>query len=316
LDITYLGAGGFLIRWRGHSIMTGPFYSNPGFLRAGLGLPISPDAPTIRRLLPDVHEVEAILVGHAHYDHLMDTAYVAQHLAPDAVVYGSDTARNILASLPIPVVSLEGDAGDAQHDGTWHDVAGPAIRVLALRSEHAPHWGPIKLMSGRVTTPRKTLPCNAYGWKEGQTLAYVIELVNPDGSVGLRLHYQDTASTPPFGFPPPSIGAVDVDLLCAASFANVRGYPEGILQRVRPRAVVLAHWEDFFRDAAAPPRVVRFTDGAALAHRLDATGIEWHTPYPGARVDVCPRPAASSEDTPRAAEIALPPRSLNGPSSF
>lgn len=65
-------------------------------------------------------------------------------------------------------------------------------------------------------------------------------------------------------------------------------YPERLLERLRPRAVVLAHWDDFFRDADDPPLIVRATDGEALAQHLDAIGIPWHTPYPGARFEVCP----------------------------
>jgi L-ascorbate metabolism protein UlaG (beta-lactamase superfamily) len=289
LMLQYLGAGGFLLRWRGHAIMTGPFYSNPGFLRVGLGFPIAPDADVIERHLPDVSDVEAILVGHAHYDHLMDTVYVAEHRAPRATVYGSNTVKNLLAGRRIPVVSLEPDAGDDATEGVWHDVAGGAIRVMALRSEHAPHFGPIKLFGGAVDEPQSSLPCNAYGWKEGQTLAYVVDFLDADRSVALRLHYQDSASTPRLGFPPPSVDGVDVTLLCAASFANVDGYPEELLARVHPRAVVLAHWEDFFRDADDPPRVVRATHGAELARRLDAIGVAWHTPVPGATITVCPR---------------------------
>src|SRR5262249_50541930 len=115
LELTYLGAGGFLMRWNGHAIMTAPFYSNPGLLQVGLGLPIAPNTKRIDAHLPPLDDVEAILVGHAHYDHLMDAVYVAETHAPRAVFYGNETMAHILASqeeLRGRVVALDAQAGD------------------------------------------------------------------------------------------------------------------------------------------------------------------------------------------------------------
>ena len=85
LELRYLGAGGVLMRWNGHAILTAPFYSNPGLLQVGMGLPISPNAERIDAHLPAIDDVEAILVGHSHYDHLMDAVYVAEATAPSAM---------------------------------------------------------------------------------------------------------------------------------------------------------------------------------------------------------------------------------------
>jgi len=49
LELRYLGTGGVLMRWNGHAIMTAPFYSNPGLLQVGLGLPISPNTERMIR---------------------------------------------------------------------------------------------------------------------------------------------------------------------------------------------------------------------------------------------------------------------------
>src|SRR5262249_48777822 len=153
LELSYLGAGGFLMRWRGHAIMTAPFYSNPGLLQVGLGLPITPNTERIDRHLPPLDDVEAILVGHAHYDHLMDAVYVAEAHAPRAVFYGNDTMAHILASRPRlhgRVVALDTQAGDWWQAGGWQYVADRSIRFMALRSEHAPHFLGIKMFGGSV----------------------------------------------------------------------------------------------------------------------------------------------------------------------
>lgn len=291
LELTYLRAGGFLMRWGEQTIMTAPFYSNPSFLRTGLAT-IAPDEARIRANMPALHEherVAAMLVGHAHYDHLMDAAWIVEHLLPSTIIYGSTTAKNLLASRPVKVVSVEAARSDAWSEHGWQPLDGTTIRILPLTSEHAPHLGPIKLYGGTQDTPRATLPSSAGGWVEGQTLAYVIDFRRADGSTALRLHYQDSASTPPLGFPPAPLKDIDVSLLCAASFDNVPNYPTLLLHTLAPRAVVLAHWEDFFSPPSDPPQIVRATDGVELARRLDATHLPWFTPNPGTVFHVCPR---------------------------
>ncbi len=297
LEITYLGVGGFLIRWNGHAILTAPFYSNPGLLQVGLGLPIAPNTNRIDAHLPRVDDVEAILVGHAHYDHLMDVVYVAETRALRAVLYGNETMAHILASrgrLRGRVITLDAAAGDWWQPGRWQYVADRSIRFMALRSEHAPHFLGIKMFGGDVPKDLDRLPRSAYGWKEGQTFAFLIDFLGADGSVRLRLHYQDAASNPPAGFvPPPATAAtepVDVAILCVASFGEVNDYPEAIVRQLQPRTVVLGHWESFFRSPDLPLQAVPLTDTKTFALRLtDALPIggRWYTPRPNATLRIC-----------------------------
>jgi hypothetical protein len=299
LELTYLGAGGFLMRWNGRAILTAPFYSNPGLLQVGLGLAIAPNTRRIDAHLPALDAVEAILVGHAHYDHLMDAVYVAETHALGAVLYGNETMAHILASrerLRGRVVALDAEAGDWWQPGRWQYVADRSIRFMALRSEHAPHFLGIKMFGGSVAKDLDQLPRSAYGWKEGQTFAFLIDFLGADGTVRLRLHYQDAASDPPAGFvPPPAAAAtepVDVAILCLASFAQVRDYPEAIVRQLQPRTVVVGHWEDFFRSPDLPLQAVPLTDTKMFAVRLtDAlpAGARWYTPRPNATLRICRR---------------------------
>jgi len=323
LELTYLGVGGFLMRWNGHAIMTAPFYSNPGLLQVGLGLPIAPNTKRIDAHLPPLDEVEAILVGHAHYDHLMDAVYVGETHATRAVLYGNETMAHILASrerLRGRVVALDAEAGDWWQPGHWQYVADGSIRFMALRSEHAPHFLGIKMFGGSVDADLDRLPRSAYGWKEGQTFAFLIDFLGADGRVRLRLHYQDAASNPPAGFAPPPESSpsdfaahsgpersgpaarvptagpavaepVDVAVLCVASFGEVDDYPEAIVRQLQPHTVVLGHWESFFRSPDLPLKAVPLTDTKTFALRLtDAlpAGARWYTPRLNATLRICP----------------------------
>jgi Beta-lactamase superfamily domain len=296
VELTYLGVGGFIIRHGGHAIMTAPFYSNPGLVRSLLGFPIEPEPARIAQFLPPVDDVEAILVGHAHYDHLMDAIHIAETSAPRATFYGSDTMAHLVHARPplrSRTVSLEPIAGDSQTPGQWQPLARGAMRVMALRSEHGPQFLGIKAFGGTVERDLDALPRTAYGWKEGQTLAFLIDVLGADGRPALRFHYQDAPSNPPFGFPPPIASvdarAVDVSLLCVAAFNEVQRYPEGLMEALQPRHVVLAHWENFF-SRRSPPAALPFLDTRMFSTRLTNAlppDARWHTPLPGAKLRFC-----------------------------
>jgi hypothetical protein len=286
-SLQYLGVGGWLIRHRGAALLTAPFYSNPGLVRVGLGW-IHADTVRIQRFLPDVSDVESILAGHGHYDHLMDVPHVASR-APRATVYASETARHQLAAAGLSkqrVVRLNEAAGDATTPGQWVWVSDGRMRFMALHADHAPHAFGIELYEGfRERTPGFA-PYWAGNWRTGRTFAFLIDLLDEDGGIALRIHYADAASKPPNGFVPPEVLAersVDLAILCPPGFEQVDDYPEGILANVRPLYALLGHWEDFFRPQS-DLRVVPTLDLPKFVQRLSASGVPdlaWSIPEPG-----------------------------------
>lgn len=309
VTIEYLGAGGFAIRLGDQALLTAPFYSNPSFLRVGLGLPIAPNLERIpdRPPLLESANVVGVLVGHAHYDHLMDVPAVLQKWGLASVpVYGDETALHLLANdeWTGPAFPVNDSGGTWRRRGTWLHPPAPAgqqpplsrFRVMPLLSEHAPHMAfGIKLFQGHVE-PGVDRPRDAYDWKEGQTWGFLIDVLADDGATPLlRIHYQDSASNPELGWPPRELlveRRVDLALFCAASFALVREHPQAILRELEPRHALAAHWEDFSRDPEAPPRVVPLTDMRELLARLRSTltAGRFSVPMRGAqlRFAVCP----------------------------
>jgi hypothetical protein len=296
LTLEYLGAGGWLIRLGDAAILTAPFFSNPDMLDVGLGM-IEPDTVAIERYLPPVGDIDALLVGHGHYDHLMDVPYVLRALAPEARMYGSRTAVNLLLGdpelAPDRLVSVEETAGDRERPGEWHRTQDGRIRFMALRSGHAPHFLGIHLYEGQLEEPASQLPERAGGWVEGTPMAYLIDMLSPSGEVVYRIHYQDAASTPPAGFPPSPIEMdgipLDLAILCAPGYEQVDDYPEEILEHLNPRHVLVGHWEDFFRSREENLSGVPSTDLEGFLRRMEAglpDGAQWSIPEPGAVVRV------------------------------
>ncbi|MBI3799021.1 MAG: MBL fold metallo-hydrolase [Deltaproteobacteria bacterium] len=245
--------------------------------------------------------MSAILVGHAHYDHLMDIPYIAQERAPHATIYGSLTMKNILAAiLPAArLVALDREAAEpAKMPGKWESIPGTKIRIMAIKSQHAPHvclfqrHGCIKVFTGEVAAPLDRLPKTAWGWKEGQTIAYLIDFLDNTGAVKFRIYYQDAASAPPWGFPPTSEleiqTPVDLAILCVPGFKYVQGYPQGIIQWIKPRFVILTHWEDFSRPRTGDPSNLRVvpdgSDPTIFIKQIEEAlpTATWLMPRPGA----------------------------------
>lgn len=290
VELTFLGVAGWLIRKGDAAVLTAPLFSNPSLLEAGLQ-PIQADPDRIEAHLPDVSDVSAILVGHGHYDHLMDVPYVATERAPRAVVYGNRTTAHQLAPFGLGPgrmrVIEDRELGDVERAGRWIDVA-PGVRIMALRSDHAPHFAGIVLYSGERTRDMPQGPASANEWLDGETVAFLVDLLNDDGSVGLRVYFQDAVAAPPFGLVPPledGVG-VDVALIVPATYAEVDWHPEALLESARPRHVLLCHWEDFFEPPSQPPEAVPFTrlpDFVDRMRRALPEGAGWHLPVPGTR---------------------------------
>lgn len=272
LQMRYLGAGGVLLKRGDDAIVTAPFFTNPSIARVAFAT-VHPDTQQVDRFLRPIAtalgNVDAILVGHAHYDHLLDLAYARRSYLPQAKIYGSRTMKNTLAPVgdiaAADVIALDAATGAVDRLGPWTYAAHRRLRFMALDSEHAPIFLHLKFSEGEYTQPLAELPQRATDWREGKTLAFVIDFLRADGTVDFRVHYQDAASTPPLGFPPDIDGRrVDVAILCVPGFDQVEGYPRGIVERTRPRYVVGIHWENFFRTIPDDP------DDLALVPTLDA----------------------------------------------
>ena len=87
-------------------------------------------------------------------------------------------------------------------------------------------------------------------WKVGQTFAYVIDILDKDKNIIFRIHYADAASEPEGGYLPQGLQdqkkPIDLSILSLGGFDKVDNYPEGIVENLKPKFVLVGHWEDFF----------------------------------------------------------------------
>lgn len=266
--VQYLGVGGVLITHGDDVVLTAPLYSNPNLLEFLMDHEVRTDTALVDKLLPaGAAKAKAIVVGHSHYDHLMDVPYVALHGAKGAKIYGSETTRHLLAEI-LPdlkkvgsdVVALDGQAHDPhRQQGEWVDVS-PTIRLMAILSEHSDQTAanllgvslPFHFGRGKVDKDRSELPRTTSQWAEGTVFSYVIDFRDPSGKKTVfRIYYQDSGANKDIGYLPDHVKrdgkAVDLAILCVGGvFDRLTRHPEGILEDTRPRFALLTHWEDFF----------------------------------------------------------------------
>lgn len=231
VQVRFLGVGGFMVRLGRDAFMTTPLYSNPSLFEIAGEAEIPPRTERIKKFHRPTtrpEDIKAILVGHAHYDHLMDVVPVWNGLLHRPPIYGSLTMRNILVGYdsengPVKngsAVALDdpnGPFGDAvdyqtckepqpcegcsaaeecphhqQVQGKWVEVPKSRIRVLALCGAHPQQFAGIHKWPGCLKVPRTAPPLFPRDYPEGRVLAYLIDFLDrPGGKPVFRVYYQD-----------------------------------------------------------------------------------------------------------------------------
>ncbi len=84
LSLQWLGTAGFAITFEGTTIVTDPFLSRASFGHVARSRPLAIDSTLAPRFVP---RCDAVLMGHTHFDHALDTPAIAK--ATGCTVYGS-----------------------------------------------------------------------------------------------------------------------------------------------------------------------------------------------------------------------------------
>lgn len=300
VEITYLGVGGWLIRRGGSAVLTAPLFSNPSLLRAGFDT-IAPDPARIDGMLDsvgvDLTDVSVILSGHGHYDHLMDVPYVMKRRAPGARFLLNRTSAHQLAAWGIAdrLLVVDDSAGDAESAGRWIRVGD--VRVMPLRSSHAPQFAGQALYRGERVQDMTERPRLATEWLDGRSHAYLVDFLESERVV-FRVYYHDAVAAEPMGLVPDSLllfeddehRRVDLALLVPSTYPEVPFHPEAAVDDLRPRHVLLGHWEAFFGSPFEEPEPLFLNDYGHFIDRLEralravsAEPIGWHMPVVGTR---------------------------------
>ncbi|GGC93753.1 MBL fold metallo-hydrolase [Undibacterium terreum] len=231
--VTFLGVATLLIDDGETAIMTDGFFTRPGRMTVLTG-EVAPDPALIAQTLKraGVHQLAAVITGHSHYDHALDSPEVAKQTG--ALLVGSGSTANIGRGWGLPEQSIRTvHGGDELDFGRFH--------LKFIKSQHAPTG----FTGGEIGKPL-TPPARATDYKEGDSYSILVQ----HGQYSLLV--QTSA-----GFVEGALKGVHAD----AVFLGVgtlgmqpeafrQAYWKQVVQTVGARRVFPIHWDDFTRPLA------------------------------------------------------------------
>lgn len=232
--LTWTGVAGVRLGWEGTSIAFDPFVSRPGVFGVVFGRPrIRADLVAER-----FRDLDAVFVGHAHYDHAMDLPAVAA-ASPQAVIHGGRILVELCQRLGVPSERLRVvEPGER--------VAIGEMTVTAVAAAHGRL--PLGRLFNSLTLRGKAAPSTPLRYPQGEVLAYRVE-------VGERSFYvQGSAGLNPAGLETQE--PVDALIACLALRHDTPNYLRLLGERLRPHVLIPCHHDDLFRPLDAAPRGV------------------------------------------------------------
>jgi len=249
-SLVWTGVAGFVFELDGTRIAFDPFVTRPS-LFATLFRRARTDDPAV---VTAFSGLDAVFVGHTHYDHAMDVPAVAA-ASPRAAIHGSRVTTETMRRLGVPparCVTVE--------DGRAVKV-GP-FTVEPIASEHG--LVPLVRFVDRVELPREGVPRTPFRWPRGDVFAWRVEVG------GRSFHLQGSAGL--LDAPLARQRPCDVLVACLAARQGTPGYLARLGERLRPSLLLPCHHDDFFRplsEPAAPIATLRWG-----AFRRDAAALE------------------------------------------
>lgn len=250
LRLTYLGTAGFVLELGGHVIALDPFVTRPG-LWSTLFRPLRTDEELLAEVIPVCHEV---LVGHAHYDHVLDAPALCRRTG--ARLLGGPAVRQVGLAAGLPEEQLVVTEG-------LEDLAAGPFTVRGLPSRHGKVYGRVTL-PGDITAP-PPWPPRLWHLRHGLVLNWWLEVG------GLRVVHVDSAD-----FVEAHLEGLraDVVCLCAIGRHHRPRYLEAVVERLRPRWIVPCHWDTMITPLRAPPELLPGVDLPGFLRDIEAAGVE------------------------------------------
>ncbi len=244
LELEWLGTSGFRLRYANHQLLIDPYVTRVPLRALVSGRATPPRKSLIERY---VGASDAVLIGHSHFDHVLDAPLIAARYG--AKVYGSNSVANLLRLYGLNDSSVVVEPYRIYEIGPFQVTFVPSAHSKLLLGLRVPYDHDISCEHFDELAP------SAFGC--GQVWGIHVRVA------GITLYHQGSAD-----LIDDAVTHRDVDIfLCGiAGRGFSRAYVSRILRKLQPRIIVPHHYDDFFRPLSAP---MKFSPNVRLAGFVD-----------------------------------------------
>ncbi len=242
--------------YQGHQILIDPYFTRPGLRDMLPRRGLVPSREIIQRHVEG--PVDAVLVGHTHFDHALDVPEIARIYQP--TVYGSRSMANLMRASGLERQGVEVEPHRAYEVGPFEVTFVPSLHSKLLLGLAVPWDGDIDpAPAGRL---------GAADYRCGQVYAIHISVA------GTNFYHQGSANLIEDEL---EHSGVDYFLAAISGRGFTADYVARVLRVLAPRTVVPHHYDNFLRPLDAP---VELSFNVGLSRFID----EVQTAQPGVEV--------------------------------
>lgn len=251
VTLTYLGTAGFVLQNQERTVVLDPFLSRPGLLRTLFGR-LTVDEERVQRLIPKADDV---LIGHAHYDHILDAPALCQQTG--ARLIGSRAAMMVGRAAGVPEAQLlEINGHEVIAAGPWRIKGLPSLHGRALFNRVP--------FPGDITSP-PPWPPRLFHLRHGQVFNWWID------TQGLTVMHIDSAD-----FIEEELAGIKADVLCLCAIGRRYrpNYVRDAVRLLKPRWVVPCHWDTMITPLEKPAELIPGVDLLGFVEEIRQAGAE------------------------------------------
>jgi L-ascorbate metabolism protein UlaG (beta-lactamase superfamily) len=230
LGIRWLGTAGYELTYEGYTLLIDPYVTRLPLADMVRRRVVPPDSATVAGRLP---AADAVLIGHTHFDHVLDAPEVVrQHGCP---VYGSGSVRTLLDLYGLADRAVVVEPYRRYELGPFTATFVPSVHSKLALGLFVPQGGALTCDSLDGLCPQ------AYGCDQVWGIHLEVD--------GCTLYHQGSADLIDDAV---RHTGVDVFLCGIAGRQFSPAYVDRVLRRLQPNIVVPGHYDDFFRPLDAP----------------------------------------------------------------
>ena len=250
LKIKYLGTAGFILSDNNRTLVLDPFISRPSLWQT-FTQPLSSDPVLVKHYIPDADEV---LIGHAHYDHILDAAEVCKQTG--ARLIGSQASVMYGRSAGLSEQQMYETKGrEVICCGKWQVIGLPSIHGKAL-------FGRVPL-SGDMTVP-PPYPPKFHQLRHGLVLNWWIDTGQ------LRVVHIDSAD-----FIEQELQGKQADIVCLCAIGRKYrpNYVKDVVRLLKPKYIIPCHWDSMVTPIGDVPQLLPGVNIPEFIEEIKACGV-------------------------------------------